>query len=157
MPCYTEWDAYLDKGSGAYRTEKAQLEAKLKAVMHIVDYYYGVERLRVPPVRHSGSPVFLEMDHLEFEIDSGAMHGMDEKRIFENISHHFSCDGIGFTLLYDLVSLLNLHDKEDAGYARVMMICASKLRGDSDRYQPTSREPETGTGRPDQPHRRRFP
>lgn len=157
MPCYTERDAYLDKGSIAYRTEKAKLEAKLKSVRHIVDYYYGVAGLRVPPARHSGSPVFLEMAHLEFKIDGGDVHGVDEKQILESITHHFSCDGHYFTLLYDPVSFLNLHDREDAGYARVMMICASKLRGDSGRYQPISRDPETGTGRPDQPHRRRFP
>ena len=54
MPCYTEWDAYLEKGSKEYETKKAELEAKLKAVRHIVDYYYGSAGLSVPPARWSG-------------------------------------------------------------------------------------------------------
>jgi len=67
MPCYTEWDAYLAKGSERYAEARAKLEAKLKAVKHIVDYYHGVAQLRAPPAKHSGQPTWMEMAHDEFE------------------------------------------------------------------------------------------
>ena len=128
MPCYTEWDAYLEEGSKEYADTRARLEAKLKAVRHIVDYYYGSAGLSVPPARWSGSQAFMQLAHNEFSIDDAALDGRDEQPILEAITHHCACDEIHFTLLYDLVSLLDLKNAEDAGYARVMMHSANILR-----------------------------
>lgn len=36
MPCYTEWNACLDKDSEEYRSNKAECEAKLKTIKHIL-------------------------------------------------------------------------------------------------------------------------
>jgi hypothetical protein len=128
MGCYTEWDAYLDKGSQEYETKKTELDAKLEAVKHIVNYYYGVEGLRVPPASHSGEKAFLEMAHLEFEVDEEDLDGKDEDQIVTNIGRHCTCDGIDFKLIYDLVSLLNIQDNNEAGYARIMMTIANEIR-----------------------------
>ena len=69
MPCYTEWDAYLHEGSSEYKTAKEKLEAKLKAVKHIIDYYYGVFRVTVSAAKHSGHQTFIEVAHHAFVPD----------------------------------------------------------------------------------------
>ena len=138
MPCYTEWNAYLDKGSQEYKTKEAELNAKLKSVKHILDYYYGVRRLRVPPATHSGEQAWLEMAHQQFEVEKTELHGVDEEHIIKNIAHHISCDGIHFTLIYDLVSLLDIQNTNEAGYARVMMTCANEIRANKHQYEPIS-------------------
>lgn len=135
MPCYTEWDTYLDKGSPEYEAKKAEMEAKLKAVKHIVDYYYGIERLRVPPARHSGKKTWGEMAHREFEFDPGELRGKNEESILRNIARHCSCDGIHYVVIYDLVTFLNIHDPVDAGYARIVMICANDMRANGHQYE----------------------
>ena len=43
MACYTEWDAYLEKGTKEYSEKENELRAKLKAIKHVIKYYYGVE------------------------------------------------------------------------------------------------------------------
>ena len=128
MPCLLECDAYLNKGSQEYENKKVELETKLKAVKHIVDYYYGVERLRVPLAKPSGQQTWLGMAQLRFKVDKSALCGGNEDRILKNIAHHCSCDGIHFTLIEDLVSLLDIHDHQEAGYARILMVCANELR-----------------------------
>lgn len=138
MPCYTGWDAYLEKGSKEYADKKAELQAKLQAVKHILDYYYGIEERRVPHATHSGERTWLEMAHQQFTSDVSDLQEAEEKEIIKKISHHCSCDGIHFTLLYDLVSLLDIKKPDDAGYARVMMACANELRANDRNYNPIS-------------------
>jgi len=146
MPCYTEWDAYLDKDSPQYQDARARLEAKLKAVRHIVDYYYAVEGLEVPPARHSGEPTWIEQAHHSFSIEEERLGDVDEASIIERIAHHCACDGIELTLLYDLVTLLDLRNPLEAGYARVLMTCANEMRADRRRFHPA-----TGATEPDEP------
>jgi hypothetical protein len=114
-PCYTEWDAYLDKGSPKYRAAKAKLEAKLKAVQHIVDYYYRFHRRTVPKAKHAGNRTFIELADQAFEVDAGDSGGPDDDEFIERITQHCACDGIRFTTLYDLVSLLDLKDAQQCG------------------------------------------
>lgn len=144
MPCYTEWDAYLKKGSHEYETKKAELESKLKAVKHIVDYYYGIEGYRVPSARPLGGRAWLEKAHREFEVDVSILGESNEEVIVKNIARHCACDGIHFTLIYDLVSLLNVQDNNEAGYARIMMACANEIRANKYQYElaASAREPE---------------
>lgn len=151
MPCYTEWDAYLDKASDEYASKKAEMEAKLKAVRHIVDYYYGVAGLRVPPARHSGRQTWQEMAHREFLIDPHHLPGAAEDGIVKSIAHHCACDGIDFLLLYDLVSLLDVGNVHDAGYARVLLTCADELRANREAYRPVMGTEGEGAS---EPHRR---
>jgi len=128
--------APVNKGSHEYETKKTELEAKLKAVKHIVDYYYGIEGLRIPPAKHPGERTWLEMAHQEFEFDASALDGRNEESIIKNIAHHCACDGIHFTLIYDLVSLFNPGDNNEAGYARIMMACANEIRANKYQYEP---------------------
>jgi hypothetical protein len=134
MPCYTEWNAYLNEGTPEYASTKAELEAKLKAVKHIVDYYFEVDHLRVPPARYSGEESCIPMDHREFETDDTDSPLDTEVRIIRSIAYHCSCDRIHFTLLYDLVSLLDIHDPGEAGYARIMLACAHEIRAHKGQY-----------------------
>ena len=135
MPCYTQWDAYLNKESDEYKSKKSELHAKLKAIKHIADYYYGAEDLHVPPARHSGQRTWTEMGHLQFEIDPASLAGKDENKIIENIAHHCACDGINFTLLYDLTSLIDHSDSQDCGYARTLLACANEMRANKYKYE----------------------
>jgi len=135
MACYTEWDTYLKVGSDEYEERKKELSAKLDALKHIVDYYYKVSGLRVPPAQHSGKKSWIEMAHLEFSIEQEALSGKDEEAIWQSVGRHCACDGIGFTLLYDAVSLLDLTNENDAGYARVLMACANNMRGNRYKYE----------------------
>ena len=129
MPCYNEWDAYLEKGSKEYESRKAELEAKLKAVRHIIDYYYRVNRKPIPSVDFSGAEkVSGESVRGYFAFQDVSDSPPEEKPVLEAIMHHFACDQIHFTTLYDLVSLLDVKDPEEGGYARVMMLCANALR-----------------------------
>ena len=133
MPCYTEWNAYLSEGTPEYASTKAKLEAKLKAVKHIVDYYFGVDHLRVSPARYSGEDSWT-LDHREFETDDIDSPPATEGRIIKCIAYHCSCDRIHFTTLYDLVSLLDIHDPAEAGYARIMLACAHEIRANKGHY-----------------------
>jgi len=134
MPCYTEWDAHLDKGSEKSRTAKAKLEAKLKAVQHIVDYYYRFHGRSVPKAKHSGNRTFIELADQAFEADAEDSDGANDEEIIERITQHCACDGIHFTTLYDLVSLLDLKDAQQCGYAWVMLTCANAIRRHTWRY-----------------------
>ena len=140
MPCYTEWDAYLDKGSEKYEARKVGLEARLQAVKHIADYYYGIEGLHVSPARHSGQQAHIEMAHLEFGFDKNDLRGRNEEDILKSIAHHCSCDEIHFTILYDLVTLLDLHNKHEAGYARIIMSCANEIRANMHQYRHAAKQ-----------------
>lgn len=135
MPCYSEWDAYLGKGSKEYEDKKKELKTKLKAVKHIIDYYYGVERIYVPCAKYSGERTWQELAHREFSIDGDSLGEADEWQIIKKIAHHCSCDGINFTLLYDLVSLLNHRDPFEAGYVRVLLTCANEIRANKSSYE----------------------
>lgn len=134
MPCYIEWDAYLSEGTPEYASTKAKLEAKLKAVKHIVDYYFGVEHLRVPPARYFGKGNYSPRDPREFEAGDTNSPLDTEGRIVRSIAYHCSCDRIRFTLLYDVVSLLDIRDPAEAGYARIMLACAYEMRANKGQY-----------------------
>lgn len=91
MPCYTQWDAYLAKGSSEYESKKSELHAKLMAAKHIVNYYYGTEGLHVPPARHSGQGAWIEMADLDYKIDLNDLEGINEEKLIEKIAHHCTC------------------------------------------------------------------
>jgi len=125
MPCYNQWDAYLEPGSEKYKSKRKELNAKLEAVKHIVEFYYKSHGLFVPPASFRGIGVDMGRGHEDFECVEGVG---PEEEIFEEITKHFACDEIHFTEIYDLVSLMNLKDETEAGFARVMLHCANKLR-----------------------------
>lgn len=118
-----------------YETAKSRLEAKLKAVRHVVDYYYEVEGLRVSPATYLDERMHLEQAHSQFYINESDLRGKDENIVIKNIAHHLSCDGVRFTKIYDLVSLLNIHNKNEAGYARILMTCANEIRANKFEYE----------------------
>lgn len=126
MPCYTEWDAYLEPGTEAYDRRRRELEAKLRAVRHAIDYYYSAAGANVPRASfHRRMAGFIETaEHAfrEHEEPPG------EAEILDRISHHLSCDEVHFTTLYDLATLLDPEDSGQAGYVRVILACANWMR-----------------------------
>ena len=128
MPCYTQWDAYLKRGSDEYRKARSELQAKLKAVLHVIDYYYQLHRFAVPPATRPKKALYVEMAHLEYQIEARDLGGIDEQKVIKQIIHHMICDEIHFTTLYDVSSLLRVNDPRQCGYRRVILICANEIR-----------------------------
>jgi hypothetical protein len=91
--------------------------AELKAVKHIVDYYYRTAGRELPIVE-SDSP-FLE---------SNKATNKAEAELFETIAHHFACDEIDFCSLYDACSLLDNSIEVDRSYRRVILAAAHQMR-----------------------------
>jgi hypothetical protein len=109
MPCYERWDEYLKPGSPEYIETRTKLQAQQRAVEHIIDHYYAV----------AGRLVSDPLPATEPRADAA---------IVEQIVHHMDCDDIRFTTLYDIGTLLNADDSRDAPYARVISLCAERLR-----------------------------
>lgn len=124
MPCYTAWNEHLDEGSPDYERTRAELEAKLRSVKHVVDYYYRAFRVRLPKARLIDDEQGLEAPW-SFAPER---YPRNEKRVLDRIYHHLCCDEVHFTTLYDLVSLMDVHDAVEAGYARVLLECAARMR-----------------------------
>jgi hypothetical protein len=113
MPCISMWYEYLKRGTPEYEAARAAVEAKLRALRHAIDYYYGVARAAVPRADHELSPIDL-------------VEG--EEEILDRIKHHLACDGVHCQVLYNAASLLDRYVPEEAGYARVLLDCALTAR-----------------------------
>ena len=123
MSCYTAWNEYLKPGTPEYSTAENRVCAKLKAVQHIVDYYYEAFNQRFP----------------REEVEEGASPPYEpasprEKRLLEIVFHHFACDGIHFTTLYDVCSVLNCK-KGERGYKAIISYCANLMRAQRNQYR----------------------
>lgn len=118
MPCFTRWDEWLKEGTPEYDRAKTEVEAKLRSVKHIVNYYYHAARFSVPAV-DSDVPHFLK--------DASATE--EEARLLEIIAHHFACDEIDVGTLYDVCSLLSAEVPADRAYSRIIHVCANEIRG----------------------------
>lgn len=128
MPCYTAWNEYLKPGTPEYLTAEEIVRAKLKAVQHIVDYYYEAFDQRIPRAET------YECTSMPYEPAS-----LREKKLLEIICHHFSCDGIHFTMLYDVRSVLECR-KGGRAYDAIITYCASLMRAERGRYQIRSQD-----------------
>jgi hypothetical protein len=124
MPCYTAWDQSLTPGTLEYLQAEEQVQEKLKAVIHIVDYYYTAFVHAMPDLPDGVS------------IDSTRQPRSEkEMSIREMICHHFACDGINFLTLYDVCSLLDSQDKQQRAYLAVIHPCAYLMRANRDKFR----------------------
>jgi hypothetical protein len=135
MPCYTQWNTYLKPGSKEYEDARVKLEAKLKAVKHILDYYYAVHKKQVPKAKYQGGEIDLQLGTVSLACDKRQMRGINEEEIKRNIAHHFLCDHLNVVDLYDISTLCNIHDDSDAGYIRIIVGCANDMRENNHLYQ----------------------
>ncbi len=124
MPCYTEWDAFLKPGSPEYSKARAEVAAKLQALQHAVDYYYRAADLALP----EAFPTTDDDDSLEDEIRSIENSSPEKNEVLDRLTHHLACDDVHCTTIYDAVSLLDTDLPRQAGYARVLLTCAFRLR-----------------------------
>ena len=124
MPCYTAWNEFLDPDTPEYLQAREHVRARLKAVEHIVDYYYAAfgqpmtdlpNGVSVDPFRQPRST--------------------KETSIREMICHHFACHGIDFCTLYDVCSLLDVDDSRERAYSAVILPCATLLRSEGTKYR----------------------
>lgn len=124
MPCYTAWNDYLALGTPEYLSAEERVRGQLKAVEHIVDYYYAAFEHSLPNL-----PSGLSID--PFRQPKSAR----ETRIREMICHHFACDGIDFCTLYDVCSLLNTEVERQRAYTAIILPCANLLRSEGSKYR----------------------
>ncbi len=124
MPCYTAWNEDLRPGSPDYLIAELQIHAKLKAVRHIVDYYYKAFEYPMPDVPDSLCIEPFRQPNTNQEMS-----------IREMICHHFSCDGIHFCTLYDVCSLLDAEDKGQRSYLAVILPCANLMRANGTQFK----------------------
>src|SRR5262245_40880516 len=113
MPCYTAWNEYLPEGTPEYDRARAEVQARLLAVKHIVDYYHTAAGVDLPPSQPPAGADSLHQPTSE-----------KERRIWNAIAHHCACDGIHFHTLYDVSSLPGRESERDRSYERVILGCA---------------------------------
>lgn len=125
MPCYTAWNSYLTPNTPEYLLAEEMLRAKLKAIRHIIDYYYRANSIPLPSLP-SGTivdPCRQPRSHRELAVR-------------EAICHHYACDEIDFCTLYDAASLLDSNDKEGLAYLAVILPCATQMRTQPEKFNP---------------------
>lgn len=123
MPCYTAWYKYVTPNTPEYDSAKREVQAKLKAVKHIVDYYYRAFEYPLPNL-----PISTAVDPMRQPKSSSEMS------IRQMICHHFACDGIDFCTLYDVCSIIDTDDDAQRPYAAVVLPCATLMRQTPKKY-----------------------
>lgn len=118
MPCYTKWNAYLVPNSSEYKRALADLEAKFKAVKHVIDYYLKVNSLPLPNARYCGWGSQYEL----IEVNR------DYTKVISEISRHLSCDGVTQDVLLDIESILCRETPKGLCYAYLTVACHLEMR-----------------------------
>jgi hypothetical protein len=98
-----------EAGSSEYIETRTKLQGQQRAVEHIIDHYYAVAGQLVSDPLPAPEP-------------------RADEAIVEQIVHHMDCDDIRFITLYDIGTPLKRDDPRDAPYARVIRLCAERLR-----------------------------
>ena len=128
MPCFVGWDEHLKPGTPEYDRGRAELHAKFLVIKHIVRYYYGAAGVSLPRgSRTADLPP--------------APSSEKERRIWKGICHHCACDGVHFTTLYDVCSIIDPASEEDCSYRHVIFGCGHQMRCKPDKFRTT--EPES--------------
>jgi hypothetical protein len=123
MPCYTPWYGYSHPGSPEFARALKAVHAKLRAVKHVVDYYYEAYGLSLPSL-----PDGAEIDPMR------QPRAPSEYRVREMICHHLACDGIDFMGLFDVASVLDDADKGDRAYLAVIRPCSMLMKQHTDKF-----------------------
>ncbi len=123
MPCYNAWNDYLTPETPEYAQAEAEIRAKLKAMIHIVDYYYRAFGYPLPQI-----PNRTEIDPFR------QPKSKKEAAIREMICHHFACDEVHFCTLYDVCSLLDADLPQERSYLAVILPSANLMRANIDKF-----------------------
>lgn len=123
MPCYTPWYAYVIPNTPEYDSAKREVQVKLEAVKHIVDYYYRAFEYSLPNL-----PIGTAVDPMRQPKSN------NEVSIRQMICHHFACDGIDISTLYDVCSIINIDDDTQRPYVAVVLPCATLMRQSPKKY-----------------------
>ena len=126
MPCYNAWNECLTPGTTEYLRAEAEVRAKLESITHIVDYYYGVNSFAMPSL-----PDGVAVDPLR------QPKSAKEASIRDAICHHFACDEVGVSTLYDACSLLDERRPEQRSYLAVILPSATLLRQHPQKFKTT--------------------
>ncbi len=130
MPCYTAWYEHVTPGTPDFVRAMQAVQAQLRAITHIIDYYYTAFGLSLP-VLPDGVPV----DPMR------QPRATKEYVLRETICHHFACDGVDFMTLFDVATLLDESDKGQRSYLAVIRPCSMLMKQYQDRFVVAYRPP----------------
>lgn len=123
MPCYVAWYEYVTSGTSEFAEALQAVQGKLRAIMHVIDYYYAAAGLSLPdlpvgvpvnPFRHPRSP--------------------KEYGVREMICHHLACDGVDFMTLFDVASLLDERKTDQKAYLSVIRPCSMLMKQHQNKF-----------------------
>jgi hypothetical protein len=123
MPCYTAWYDNVMPGSPEFARAMQTVQAQLRAVNHIIDYYYTAFGLALPAIPE-GVPV----------APMRQPRAPKEYALRESICHHFACDGIDFMTLFDVATLLHEKDEKQRSYLAVIRPCSMLMKQHQDKF-----------------------
>ena len=124
MPCYTAWNEHLRPGTPEYLRAEAEVRAKLESIKHIVHYYYQANSFEMPAIADGVA------------IDAFRQpRSAKERSIREAICHHFACDAVDVSTLYDACSLLDVRRPEERSYLAVILPSATLIRQNPEKFK----------------------
>jgi hypothetical protein len=124
MPCYSAWNDHLRPGTPEYLCAEAEVKAKLESIKHIVNYYYQANSYGMPAIADGVAIDAFRQPRSE-----------KERAIRETICHHFACDAVDVSTLYDACSLLDANRPEERSYLAVILPCATLIRQNPEKFK----------------------
>ena len=124
MGCYTQWYVYLQ--GAELEKEKKKMQAKFLSLKHAIDYYFAIAEKKLPNVRYVESASNYELIGVD-EFSDADYHAL---------CRHLACDEVHFTVLLDVLTILNRPHPEAGKYAYLLMRCLIRLRNSKWNYYP---------------------
>ena len=123
MPCYTAWYEYVNPGTPEFAQAQKVVEAKLRAITHVINYYYASTGLTLP-VLPDGVPIN----------PMRQPRSRKEYGLREMICHHLACDGVDFITLFDVASLLDERQADQRSYLAVIRPCSMLMKANQNKF-----------------------
>jgi hypothetical protein len=128
MGCYSKWYAYGFSEKSDFERERNQHYEKFASLKYVVDYYVAIAQKQLPCATYAGHGS-------QYSIVSGE-DLKDED--YDAICKHLACDGLHFSALLDVDTIINQDNPEACKYAYVLMQCMVRLRSARHSYYPNS-------------------
>jgi hypothetical protein len=124
MGCYSQWYAYGFSTQAEFERERRQQYEKFASLKHVVDYYVAIAQKQLPGTSYAGYGSVYDLVSGEDLADED----------YTAICKHLACDGLHFSALLDVETIINRENPEACRYAYVLMQCMSRLRSSGPYY-----------------------
>lgn len=126
MGCYSKWYAYGFTERGEFEKERGQQYERFASLKHVVDYYVAIAQKQLPSANYAGYGS-------QYDVVSGEDLTDDD---YDAICKHLACDGLHYSTLLDVDTIINQENPEACRYAYVLMQCMVRLRSHRQSYYP---------------------